>query len=97
VIESNAIAGSSTRTSTRSIKKVDAGSASLAKGMDAPMIETCSVRRRGFFHGCKATAGMAAISRDANESGPVRLARRRLIAGPIPVMFSATGRYRCTH
>ena len=97
MIESNAIAGSSTRTSTRNIKKVDAGYASLAKSMDAPMIETCSVGRRGFFNGRKAPEGIAATSGDATESVPARLARRRLIAGPIPVVFSATGRYRYTH
>jgi hypothetical protein len=97
VIKYNAIAGSTKRTSTRNMKKVDAGSASLAKSMEAPMYETCSVSRRGFFNGRKAPEGMAATSRDATESVPARLARRRLIAGPIPVVFSATGRYRCTH
>jgi hypothetical protein len=97
VIEYNVIAGRAKRTSTSNLKKVDVGSASLAKSMDAPMIETCSVRRRGFFNGRKAPEGIAATSRDATESVPARLARRRLIAGPIPVVFSATGRYRYTH
>lgn len=85
------------RTSARDIKKVDAGIASLAKSMDAPMIETCSVRRRGFFNGRATSPGTgAAASRGATTSVPVRLARRRSIAGPIPVVFSETGLYRTT-
>jgi hypothetical protein len=98
VIKQIAITGRSKRTSARNIEKVDAGIASLAESLEAPMIEACSVRRRGFFNGCGTSDGAGAVaSRGATQSVPVRLARRRSIAGPIPVVFSATGRYRCTH
>jgi hypothetical protein len=97
VIEPNAIAGRTTRTSASNFKTVDVGPASLAKSIEAPSIETCSERRRGFFVGHPMEDGDRANTRDATESGPARLARRRLIAGPIPVVFFETGRYRNTH
>jgi hypothetical protein len=98
VIETNAIAGRTTRTSASNIKTVDVGSASLAKSLEGPDNETCSVRRRGFFVGHATHDGIGAdIAADATESGPARLARWRLIAGPIPVVFFETGRYRSTH
>ena len=41
--------------------------------------------------------GLEAASRGATQSVPVRLARRRSIAGPIPVVSFETGLYRYTH
>jgi len=98
VIETNAMAARTTRTSASNIKTVDVGSASLAKSTEGPIHETCSVHRRGFFVGHALQEGACAeIARTATESGPARLARWRLIAGPIPVVFFETGLYRSTH
>lgn len=59
--------------------------------------EACRVSRRRFFSG-KETSFFDVARGVGIEaaSGPVRLARRRSIAGPIPAVSFVTGLYRFT-
>ena len=96
VIKHNAMAGSTTRTSARNIKRWTPASHPSRKE-EAPPIETCSAGRRGFFVGCgTSTAALRGIA-SRQPIRPVRLARRRSLAGPIPVVSFETGLCRNTH
>jgi hypothetical protein len=75
---------STTKPSARTVSTVDAGNVSFAKMQTHSESKTRSASRRGFF-----VAG-STRSRCA-ESVPARLARRRFVAGPIPVMLFCTG------
>ena len=77
--------GNTKRTSARTTDKVD-GFASSAKMHRYPNTRTRSASRRGFFDARARRAGHA-------ESVPVRFARRRLTAGPTPVVLLRTGQF----
>jgi len=81
----NAKNGKTTRTSARTTDKVD-GFASFAKTHRHPNTRTRSASRRGFFDARARRAGHA-------ESVPVRVARRRLTAGPTPAVSLRTGQF----
>ena len=106
MIGHDAIAVGSTRTSARNIQKVDVGIASPEEngdvettlGKESSMARTCSASRRGFFNGRGTSVGGSGWQpRAVAASVPARLARRRLIAGPIPAVSFETGLYRFTH
>ena len=78
--------GNTKRTSARTTDKVDAGFVSLAKTHRRQNNRTRSASRRGFFDARARRAGHA-------ESVPVRFARRRLTAGPTPVVLLRTGQF----
>ena len=96
VRKQNAITGRITCTSTSSIKRWTPASHPSRK-REAPMIETCSVRRRGFFIGRGASTAASRWIAGRLPIRPVRLARRRSLAGPIPAVSFETGLYRYTH
>jgi len=69
---------------------VDSGFVSLEKTQRLPEITTRSVRRRGFFIVSSLRSGNA---RRSKESVPLRLAQRRLIAGPTPAVLLPPGQF----
>jgi hypothetical protein len=84
--KNNTTTRSTTRTSARTIIKVDAGSVSLAKRQGQAISKTRDARRGGFFVARGFDSGRT-------ESVPARAARRRLIAGPTPAVSLRTGQF----
>ena len=95
VIKQNAITGRITCTSTNSKRWTPASHPSRKE--EVPMLETCSAGRRGFFVGYRTSTVALRWIAGRQPIRPVRLARRRSIAGPIPVVSFETGLYRYTH